>query len=372
MTNRFLFLAALYIVSSTTNSIVIAAKAFSPVPFTTSSRARAKNINNNKDQQYPPSDPAATLLRLHTPRGGGIMKSTNDGNMSEMDEDDAMMKLQEDLKSMKFSYRAAFFSTLVNIFTREEPLHNIFNSFTSTLNVVSDINVLGFGIGIWQISRAYAKEVSDTTPSDMLSLLNTMRVVWFSTYAVLTLGTIVSSVFLKGLFPGDSYYAAPATVTAIAIASASFLASSAQKAPSIGSCKKDNTTMQQARVVGYKAARNMEFCMAGFALDAIVTCLVTLSKTDTVMNKCIGMLGVLEPAAIFILMKKLLQAFRPAVLRSTDPKTAGKNEGYEVLYAAETEYYTKIGKVLLFPALAKVLALYLKTVFDIVKNNYFG
>lgn len=58
-------------------------------------------------------------------------------------------------------------------------------------------------------------------------------------------------------------------------------------------------------------------------------------------------------------MKSMLTVFRPAVLRATDPKTAGTGEGYAALYDAETGFYTKIRKVLFFPALTKLVSPYL-------------
>jgi hypothetical protein len=61
---------------------------------------------------------------------------------------------------MKFCYRAAFFSILVKIIT-QGPIQNLFQSFTTTLDFISDISILGFAIGIWQISRTYAKEVDE-------------------------------------------------------------------------------------------------------------------------------------------------------------------------------------------------------------------
>jgi len=68
----------------------------------------------------------------------------------------------------------------------------------------------------------------------------------------------------------------------------------------------------------------------------------------------------------------MLTVFRRAVLRATDVKTAGKHEGYAALYNAKTGFYTKIGKVLLFPAFTKLVSPYLISLFEIVKLKYFG
>jgi hypothetical protein len=64
------------------------------------------------------------------------------------------------------------------------------------------------------------------TNQDVQNLTNTMQVVWFNGYTVLTLGTIALSTSLKGLgVCGNSYYAAPGTVAMIALTSALFVAS---------------------------------------------------------------------------------------------------------------------------------------------------
>mmetsp|Transcript_27537 Transcript_27537/g.49827 ORF Transcript_27537/g.49827 Transcript_27537/m.49827 type:complete len:85 (-) Transcript_27537:165-419(-) len=84
------------------------------------------------------------------------------------------------------------------------------------------------------------------------------------------------------------------------------------------------------------------------------------------------MLHVLEPAIIFLLVKRMRQAFRPAILRVTDPNTAKEKGGNAALFTAETGFYTKIGKVLLFPALTKLMTPYLMRVYEIVKARYFG
>jgi hypothetical protein len=51
-------------------------------------------------------------------------------------------------------------------------------------------------------------------------------------------------------------------------------------------------TLKQARISGFVAARNMEFCMAGFVLDAVVTFATKIASTETLLNKGIGMLDV--------------------------------------------------------------------------------
>jgi hypothetical protein len=69
------------------------------------------------------------------------------------------------------------------------------------------------------------------TNQDVLNLTNTMRVVWFNAYTVLTLGTIALSTSLKGLgVSGNSYYAAPGTVATIALTSALLVATSSYNA----------------------------------------------------------------------------------------------------------------------------------------------
>ncbi len=357
---RFLLLLSLYVLLSST-CIVLAAEAFSPSRLIVSKKwARATN-NNNK--HFSTTNPPL--------RGGGIMKSTNDSNDDNKDESTI---LQEDLKSMQFCYRAALFSTAATIYTQQgASLQTMFTSFSSLLDVVSHLNILGFGFGVWRISKAYAKDVSDSTPTNLLSLTNTLKIVWFNVWSVLTLGTVALSTSLKGIVGGDSNYTAPVTVAAIALASVFIISNTTAKPPERVGVTKDDSTLHQARVSGFVAARNMEFSMAGFAIEAVVTCITTLSSSETtLLNKCIGMLDVMEPAIIFILVKELVKAFRPAVTRATDPKTFSADEGYAPLYAAETGFYTKIGNVLLFPALTKLATPHLLMVYEIIKKRYFG
>jgi hypothetical protein len=83
-----------------------------------------------------------------------MMQSSTSKNDSK-EQDDDLLLLQKDLDSMKFCYRAAFFSILVKIFT-QGPLQDPFQSFA--LDFISDIGILGFAIGIWQISWTYASQ----------------------------------------------------------------------------------------------------------------------------------------------------------------------------------------------------------------------
>jgi hypothetical protein len=83
----------------------------------------------------------------------------------------------------------------------------------------------------------------------------------------------------------------------------------------------------------------------GFVLDAVVTFATKIASTETLFNKAIGMLDVLKPAIIFLLVKCMRQAFRPAILRVTDPNTTNEKGGYAALFStAETCFYIKIGK----------------------------
>ncbi len=93
----------------------------------------------------------------------------------------------------------------------------------------------------------------------------------------------------------------------------------------------------------------------GFVLDAVVTFATKIASTETLFNKAIGMLDVLKPAIIFLLVKcmrqafrpaiLMRQAFRPAILRVTDPNTTNEKGGYAALFStAETCFYIKIGK----------------------------
>jgi hypothetical protein len=216
-----------------------------------------------------------------------------------------------------------------------------------------------------------AKEVVEMmTNQDVLNLTNTMPVIWFTAYTVLMLGTIALSTSLKGLgLGGNYYYAAPGTVATIALTSALLVASTMQTSLSTKTIKDE--MLKQARILGFVAARNMEFCMAGFVLDA-VTFATKIASTETLLNKAIGMLDVLEPAIIFLLVKCMQQAFLPAILRVTDPNTANEKGEDTALFTAETGFYTKIGKVLLNLALTKLMTPYLMRVYEIVKARYFG
>jgi hypothetical protein len=158
-TRIFLFF---YSITLSSTCIVAAAEAFSPsrLNLLPSFWVRV----NNTIKKYP-TRTFNTISSLHVtcshPRGGAIMmkSSTSKHDAKEQDDDESLL-LQKDLDSMKFCYRAAFFSILVKIFTKG-PLQNPFQSFTTTLDFISDISILGFAIGIWQISRTYAKEVDE-------------------------------------------------------------------------------------------------------------------------------------------------------------------------------------------------------------------
>jgi hypothetical protein len=49
----------------------------------------------------------------------------------------------------------------------------------------------------------------------------------------------------------------------------------------------------------------MEFGVAGFVLDAVVTFATTIPLTETLFNKAIGMLNVLKAAITFLLVKHM-------------------------------------------------------------------
>lgn len=305
-----------------------------------------------------------------TLRGGAIMKSTKDNDASKEDETrDESTLLQEDLKSMQFCYRAALFSVATTLYTQQgSSLRTMLSNWNSLLDVVSHVNILGFAIGVWNIRQALLKEVGDTTPQDLCNLANTMRIVWFFAWSILTLSTIALSTSLNGILGNTSPFAAPITVGAIAITSALIIAKSTTTPPAVA----NDSTLNQARTFGFLAARNMEFCMAGFVLDAVVTFLATLASSEPLLNKCLGMLDVLQPAAIFVLVQQLVKVFRPAVLRATDPKTFNSQTGYSSLYQAETGFYTKIGNVFMFPAFAKLATPYLVSLYELVKSKYIG
>jgi hypothetical protein len=145
-----------YSITLSSTCIVAAAEAFSP--------SRLNLLPSSTIKKYP-TRTFNTAPSLHVtcshPRGGVIMmkSSTSKNDSKEQDDDDSLL-LQKDLDSMKFCYRAAFFSILVKIFTKG-PLQNPFQSFATTLDFISDISILGFAIGIWKISRTYAKEVDE-------------------------------------------------------------------------------------------------------------------------------------------------------------------------------------------------------------------
>jgi hypothetical protein len=71
----------------------------------------------------------------------------------------------------------------------------------------------------------------------------------------------------------------------------------------------------------------------GFVLDAVVTIAPKIASTETLFNKAIGMLDVLEPAIIFPLVKSMQQAFCPAILQVTDPNTTTEKGGYAALFS---------------------------------------
>jgi hypothetical protein len=59
-------------------------------------------------------------------------------------------------------------------------------------------------------------------------------------------------------------------------------------------------------------------------------------------------------------------------LRVTDPNTANEKGEYAALFTTEMGFYTKIGKVLVNPALTTLMTPYLMRVYEIVKARYFG
>jgi hypothetical protein len=151
-----------YFVTLSITCILAAVEAFSPSRLSLLPFSSLAHVNNTI-KKYPTrtSNTAPSLyVTCSHPRGGAIMMKSSTSKNDAKEQDDESLLLQKDLDSMKFCYRAAFFSILVKIIT-QGPIQNPFQSFTTTLDFISDISILSFAIGIWQISRTYAKEVDE-------------------------------------------------------------------------------------------------------------------------------------------------------------------------------------------------------------------
>jgi hypothetical protein len=169
--------SSFYFVTLSSTCIVAAAEAFSPSRLSFLPFSSLAHVNNTIKKYPTKTSNTATSLHMtcsHSRSGAIMMKSSTSKNDAKEQDDDESLLLHKDLDSLKFFYRAAFFSILVKIFT-EGPLQNPFQSLTTTLDFILDSSILGFWIGTWQISRTYAKEADEMmTNQDVLNLTNTV------------------------------------------------------------------------------------------------------------------------------------------------------------------------------------------------------
>jgi hypothetical protein len=117
--------SSFYFVTLSSTCIVAAAEAFSPSELNLLPFSSWAQVNNNINKY--PTRTSNTAPSLHVtcshPRGGAIMMKSSTSKNDSKQQDDESLLLQKESDSMKFCYRAAFFSILVKIFT-QGPLQN--------------------------------------------------------------------------------------------------------------------------------------------------------------------------------------------------------------------------------------------------------
>jgi len=102
---------------------------------------------------------------------------------------------------------------------------------------------------------------------------------------------------------------------------------------------------KSARLMGFKASRNMSLCMGSFGLLGLVQIATSLANTSTsVIAKAFGLVDDAESFAFVGLLAALNRSSLRALVTATDATELKEND-YVVHHGAEIDFYEKLGDV---------------------------
>jgi len=113
---------------------------------------------------------------------------------------------------------------------------------------------------------------------------------------------------------------------------------------------------KSARLMGFKASRNMSLCMGSFGLLGLVQIATSLANTSTsVIAKAFGLVDDAESFAFVGLLAALNRSSLRALVATATDATELKESDYVVHHGAEIDFYEKLGDVFRTQAVLKIL-----------------
>ena len=276
---------------------------------------------------------------------GGALKLSADGTTRE-----------DALASMKNCSRTLFAAAIVDTLTRLMPytrggwkvmLESRPSSWLDIADVVADINLVAFGIGLWWVSKLYEKIAADNNDKVDMSVVANI----FRSYNIMYLATGWSMMALSirlasKVFVFNTY--APLSVLILALfisifMSATFIAK-----------KESNHPDNMAMIHGLKAARSMSFCSVSFLIFAVLRLffwgMVVMPGHLSIVIKILQVNKFLTPLALTKLLQSLNSNFTNATREVTKTTNIEKSQVnvdvFRELKEAESGFYDKMASVL--------------------------
>ena len=275
---------------------------------------------------------------------GGALKLSADSNTRE-----------DALASMKTCSRTLFAAAIVDTLTRLMPytrggwkvmLESRPSSWLDIADVVADVNLVAFGIGLWWVSKLYEKIAADNNDKVDMSVVANI----FRSYNIMYLATGWSMMALSirlasKVFVFNTY--APLSVLILTLfvsifMSATFIA------------KKESNPDNMAMIHGLKAARSMSFCSVSFLIFAVLRLffwgMVVMPGHLSIVIKILQVNKFLTPLALTKLLQSLNSNFTNATREVTKTTNIEKSQVnvdvFRELKEAESGFYDKMASVL--------------------------
>ncbi|CAB9515458.1 expressed unknown protein [Seminavis robusta] len=243
---------------------------------------------------------------------------------------------------------------------------NIRNMLESVA-LVDFVYRIGFGLGLFAVSKVYAKAMENTqkklSNQELFDLSRIMSYLWGGGTVLLTLAGLADAAILKEDVANNAHLSkivGPESFGALAVASfaaAVFASSAAEQdiSKQFPLSNKDESDDKEAvkpskvRSTGFTAARNMALCMGSLGVVGVIDILIPMLRPMEIMDRVFGLSEVYEDVVYFLLLKTLNGCFRRAIAEATDGKQSPA-ESNSLLFDAQRKFYKKLGDTFLFTA----------------------
>jgi len=341
-----------------------------------------------------PKMPASIIMRLRQRDTGtrtppisfqsSPLKQREDTNDADASADDRLEKSDkiaaEALHSIKFCYRACFAAFLADAFVSivdDNLWAKWFGgggkiTWMDWVDVLDTLNVLIFGLSLRRISKFYFASLQDRerrmSEESVLDLMRTMSKVWRR--CALSLGLVALSMAAtlhqQGVVTlrigAGSFLVVALAVLGVGNGIIRLRCSTKMKA-ALAVAGDNQSTQNEAQLMGYRAYRNQALCAGVFAsMSGINFIKWVANKAEAgIGGRAFAMPDFLEPAVITFLLFALNKSFLTAFIVATrENRGAARgntvdDEVYDQLFASQTNFYSKIAATLQSAAIFQVL-----------------